>query len=104
MKKLYFVRTNAYDALITDDGEIRRVLTECDRDTNEDLSGIYEKYRNEFETHTEEPANWKDVEKVLCWKYLIDEVEDDSSWEEYEETVEELTVDAEILAEIEKEL
>lgn len=102
MKKLYFVRTNAYDALITDDGEIRRVLTECD--TNEDLSGIYEKYRNEFETHTEAPANWKDVEKVLCWKYLIDEVEDDSSWEEYTETVEELTADAEILAEIEKEM
>ena len=102
MKKLYFVRTNAYDALITDDGDVRRVLTECD--TAEDLSGVYEKYRNEFEMHTEEPTDWKEAEKVLCWKYLVDAVEDDSSWEMYDETVEELTADAEILAEIEKEL
>lgn len=103
MKKLYFVRTNAYDALITDDGEIRRVLVE--ESNTEDLSGVYEKYRHEFEMHTEEPeTSWKDVEKVLCWKYLVDVVEDDSSWEMYDETVEELTADAEILAEIEKEL
>lgn len=102
MKKLYFVRTNGYDMLISDDGEIRRVLEESN---TENLSGVYEEYRNEFEMHTEEPeTSWKDVEKVLCWKYLVDVVEDDSSWEMYTETVEELTADAEILAEIEKEL
>lgn len=102
MKKLYFVRTNGYDMLVSDNGEFRRVLTD-----NNDvlLCDVYEKYREEFEMHTDEPStSWRDVERVLCWKYLVDIVEDDSSWEEHSETVEELTADAEILAEIEKEL
>lgn len=77
MKKLYFVRTNGYDMLVSDNGEIRRVLT----DNNDVLLC--------------------DVENPE--EYLENVVEDDSSWEEYSETVEELTTDAEILAEIEKE-
>lgn len=78
MKKLYFVRTNGYDMLVSDNGESRRVLT----DNNDVLLC--------------------DVENPE--EYLKNIVEDDSSWEEYTETVEELTADAEILAEIEKEL
>jgi hypothetical protein len=78
MKKLYFVRTNGYDMLVSDNGESRRVLT----DNNDVLL-----------CDVENPA-----------EYLKNVVEDDSSWEEYTETVEELTADAEILAEIEKEL
>ena len=77
MKKLYFVRTNGYDMLVSDNGEIRRVLT----DNNDVLLC--------------------DVENPE--EYLKNVVEDDSSWEMYDETVEELTADAEILAEIEKE-
>lgn len=64
--------------LVSDNGESRRVLT----DNNDVLL-----------CDVENPA-----------EYLKNVVEDDSSWEEYTETVEELTADAEILAEIEKEL
>lgn len=78
MKKLYFVRTNGYNMLVSDNGESRRVLT----DNNDVLL-----------CDVENPA-----------EYLKNVVEDDSSWEEYTETVEELTADAEILAEIEKEM
>ena len=78
MKKLYFVRTNGYDMLVSDNGEVRRVLT----DNNDVLL-----------CDVENPA-----------EYLKNVVQDDSSWEEYTETVEELTADAEILAEIEKDL
>lgn len=79
MKKLYFIKTNGYDMLISDNGEERRVLTDnstvclCDVENPEE--------------------------------YLKTVVEDDSSWEEYSETVDELLDDeCEILAEIEKEL
>lgn len=53
MKKLYFVRTNGYDMLVSDNGEFRRVLTD-----NNDvlLCDVYEKYREEFEMHTDEPS------------------------------------------------
>lgn len=78
MKKLYFVRTNGYNMLVSDNGESRRVLT----DNNDVLL-----------CDVENPA-----------EYLKNVVEDDSSWEEYTKTVEELTADAEILAEIEKDL
>lgn len=77
MKKLYFVKTNGFDMLVSDDGEFRRVLT----DNNDVLL-----------CDVEDPA-----------EYLKNAVEDDSSWEVYEESIEELTADAEILAEIEKE-
>ncbi len=81
MKKLYFVKTNGYDMIISDDGELRRVLVDnmaCNLSVHEDRAE----------------------------EYLREEVEDDSSWGEYEETVEELTADEEtrILAEIEKEI
>ena len=79
MKKLYFVETNGYNMLISDDGEIRRVLVE---NNDEDLSAV------------------KDYEAYLK------QVEDDSSWEEYEEPIEAFTeaFDNKVLAEIEKDL
>lgn len=64
MKKLYYVVTNAYDMVISDDGDIRRALTDnpsCAVCDNRDRA-----------------------EKFLA------EIEDDSSWAEYSETVEEL--------------
>lgn len=79
MKKLYFVRTNAYDMLVSDDGEIRRVLTDNDEEQ------LY---------------------KVEDYEAYLQQVEDDSSWEEYEEPIEEFTeaFDNEMLAVIEKEI
>ncbi len=79
MKKLYFVKTNAYNMIVSDDGEIRRVLVE---NNEENLSTV------------EDPESY------------LRQVEDDSSWEEYEEPIEEFTeaFDNEVLAEIEKEL
>lgn len=79
MKKLYFVKTPGYDMLISDNGEERRVLT--------DNSTVC----------------LCDVENPE--EYLKTIVEDDSSWEEYSETVDELLDDeCEIVAEIKKEL
>lgn len=77
MKRLYFVSTNAYDMLISDDGDVRRVLVDNPR------CNLYEQ-RERAED-------------------FLREVEDDSSWREFEETVDELTSDPEtkILAEIE---
>lgn len=79
MKKLYFIRTNAYCMLVSDDGEARRVLVE---NNEENLSAV------------EDPESY------------LQQVEDDSSWEEHEETIEEFTeaFDNEVIAEIEKEL
>lgn len=79
MKKLYFVRTNAYDMLVSDDGEIRRVLTDDDEEQ---------------------------MYKVEDYEAYLQQVEDDSSWEEYEEPIEEFTeaFDNEVLAVIEKEI
>ena len=54
MKKLYFVRTNAYNMIVSDDGEIRRVLVE---NNDESLSAV------------EDPESY------------LQQVEDDSSWE-----------------------
>lgn len=80
-KKLYFVETNAYNMVISDDGEIRRMLVDnlaCD---------LYD-------------------QKERAEDFLREDVEDDSSWIETDATVEELTSDPEtrILAEIEKEI
>ena len=84
MKKLYFVRTNAYDMIISDNGEIRRVMT----DSNE--CNIYA------------GNNEEKFENALR---ILESVEDDSSWEIYEETVEELIHgDCEIIAEIDTEI
>ena len=79
-KKLFFVTTNAYDMLISDDGEIRRVLTD------NTACNLYKQRgrANEF----------------------LREVEDDSSWQEFAETVDELTdwAGIRILAEIETDI
>lgn len=76
MKKLYFVVTNGYDMVISDDGEIRRVLID------NDACDLYE-------------------QRDRAEKFLH-EVEDDSSWGEYSETVDELTDgECRIIAEIE---
>ena len=72
MKKLYFVRTNAYDCIISDDGEIRRV----GRDV---FAG--------FDDPEAEALN------------ILELVEDDTDWEEYAEEIDELIGDAEVLAE-----
>ena len=79
MKRLYFIRTNGYCMLVSDDGEIRRALVE---NNEENLSAV------------EDPESY------------LQQVEDDSSWEEHEEPIEEFTeaFDNEVLAEIEKEL
>ena len=79
-KKLYFVTTNAYDMLVSDDGETRRVLI----DNSWANLHMQSERANEF----------------------LREVEDDSSWQEFAETVDELTNGAEIriLAEIETDI
>lgn len=82
MTKLYYVRTNAYDMIISDNGEIRRVMTDS----------------NECNIYAEN--NEEKFENALR---ILESVEDDSLWEIYcEETVEELIHgDCEVLAEIE---
>lgn len=79
-KKLYFVTTNAYDMLVSDDGETRRVL----------IDNSWANLRMQRERVDE----------------FLREVEDDSSWQEFAETVDELTDGAEIriLAEIETDI
>lgn len=79
-KKLYFVTTNAYDMLISDDGEIRRVLID---------------------------NSWCNLHMQSARaSEFLQEVEDDSTWQEFAETVDELTNGAEIriLAEIETDI
>lgn len=75
---LYYISTNAYDFLMTDDGTTRRVLAneygECPR--------------NEY-------GEYIDLDGFM------NAVEDDSSWEEYSESAEELIGDGEIVAKIE---
>ena len=76
MKKvLYFVKTNGYDMLVSDNGETRKVLVD-----NNDLC----------------------LCDVRNHKKFLKAVEDDSSWEEYTESTEELTKGCEILATIKK--
>lgn len=79
-KKLYFVTTNADDMVISDDGEVRRVLVD-------------------------NPACNLYIQRERANEFL-QEVEDDSSWQEFAETVDELTDWAEtrILAEIETDI
>lgn len=79
-KKLYFVTTNAYDMLVSDDGETRRVL----------IDNSWCNLHMQSERASE----------------FLREVEDDSSWQEFAETVDELTDGAEIriLAEIETDI
>ena len=78
MKKLYYISTNAYDMVVSDDGEIRRVLADSSS------FAVYE--------HRDQVAEF------------LNEIEDDSSWEELEETIEELleSDEVEIVAECER--
>lgn len=71
MKKVYFVRTNGYDMLVSDDGEIRRVLTD-----NDDV-------------------HLCNVEDYVAY---LHQVEDDSSWAEFENPITDFIDDNEILA------
>lgn len=75
MRKLYLIDTQDYRFLMSDDGELRRVLTD-----DKDPSMI-------------------DADPI---EYL-NAVEDDSSWEMCEETAAELIEGQEVLAEIEVE-
>lgn len=75
MRKLYLIDTQDYRFLMSDDGEFRRVLTD-DKD----------------------PSMY-DIDPIS----YLNAVEDDSSWEVYTETTEELLTDAEIVASIEVE-
>ena len=64
-KTVYFVHGNGYDYLISDDGITRRVLAD-----NEQENLFLERDRAE--------------------EFLREEVEDDSSWQEVEETIKDL--------------
>lgn len=77
MKKLYYVRTNAYDMIVSDDGEVRRVFTGC----------VAPNFYAGFGESSQGKA-----------REILEAVEDDSGWETFEETVEELTAESEILA------
>ena len=79
--KMYYVSTNGYDMIVADHGDHRRVINEYDLMK----CGI-------TPATTEEEA----VD-------ILSGIEDDSSWDLYDETVEELTEDAEIIAELETE-
>ena len=74
---LYYISNDAYDFLMTDDGTTRRVLAneygECPRD---------------------EYCEYIDLDGFM------NAVEDDSSWDEYSESAEELIGDDEIVAKI----
>lgn len=72
MIKLYFVRTNAYDCIISDDGDVRRVG--------------YDVF-----------AGFDDPETVAL--DLLNLVDDVSEWDAFGEELDELIGDAEILAE-----
>ncbi len=83
MKKLYYIRTNAYDFILSDDGEYRRVF----HGTVGSLHAGFDPYH-------------KSVDAALILSRINDDL-DDSGWELFEETVEELTEDCEILATVE---
>lgn len=78
MKKLYYISTNAYDMVVSDDGEVRRALADSSR------FAVCE--------HRDRAAEF------------LNEIEDDSSWEELEETIEEILAhdEVEIIAECER--
>ena len=77
MKRLYYVRKAEYDMIISDDGELRRVIT-CDS-LQDDIDN--------------EDAALDELERVY----------DDSEWDEYTSSVAVLSADGEILAEKEWE-
>lgn len=79
-KTVYFVHGNGYDYLVSDDGIVRRVLTD---NTQENLF----------------------LQRDRAEAFLREDVEDDSSWEEFEETVDEFISEQDtVLAECEIDL
>lgn len=78
MKKLYYISTNGYDMIVSDDGEVRRALADSSR------FAVCE--------HRDRAAEF------------LNEIGDDSSWEELEETIEDLLKfdEVEIVAECER--
>ena len=78
MKKLYYISTNGYDMIVSDDGEVRRALADSSH------FAVCE--------HRDRAAEF------------LNEIEDDSSWEELEETIEDLLKfdEVEIVAECER--
>lgn len=80
MTKMYYVRTNGFDMIVSDNGDVRRIYTSFD-----DIKQATNDYEN------------REAEALA----ILENIEDDSSWEIFEETVEELTEGSEILAEIE---
>lgn len=78
MKKVYYISTNGYDMIVSDDGEVRRALADSSR------FAVCE--------HRDRAAEF------------LNEIEDDSSWEELEETIEEILAhdEVEIIAECER--
>lgn len=74
MTKLYFVKTNGYDMAISDNGNTRKVLVESEE--------------NPLCDHESSALDY------------LKSITDDSSWETYEESVEELIADNKILAHI----
>ncbi len=76
-KKLYFISTNGYDCLVSDNGRIRRGY---------DLQAKDYDFLEEVDEYGNRTGN-RDMNKV---KAFLESVEDDSSWEQYSETLEEL--------------
>ena len=78
-KTLYYVNTLGYDFLMTDDGETRSVLgnvyAHCPRDND---------------------GNYIDMDGFLA------SIEDDSGWDKYKETAEEMIGDGRIVAQVER--
>ena len=79
-KTIYYAKTNGYDFLMTDDGKTRRVLS------------------NEYAQCEKAEGGYMNIGK------FVNAVEDDSSWEEYKESAEELLEDAEVIYSTEIEL
>ena len=83
MKKIiYYVNTNGYDFLMTDDGETRRVLS------------------NEYAICPRDP----DSGRYIGIEDFVKSVEDDSSWDEYTASAETLVGRGEVIFRTEIEL
>jgi flavin-dependent dehydrogenase len=83
MKKLYYVRTNGYDMVVFEDGDVIKVLTQC--------AGFPK-------------ITWEDDIDNPNIKAFLDGVKEDLDfilWEEVETTIEDLMADSAMLYEME---
>lgn len=105
MTKLYFVKTNAYDMIISDDGEYRRVFTNftTDKTYKEDEDGNFHNFIIYWTPDDGEVAfeydEAVDEEAESAYRAILATVEDDSSWEVFEESLEKLVENEEDVAE-----